>query len=114
MRKSCCHRRARRTPDFGISCYIEEMNRNEALETLRRSEANLRARGVRRADVFGSVARGDSRADRDIDTLVEIDPEARPTVFVYAGSQEYIASLFADPVDMVKGVGVKPHSRPAA
>lgn len=114
MTKSCCRGRARRTPAFGISCYIEEMNRNEALETLRRSEADLRARGVRRAAVFGSVARGDSCPDSDIDIMVEIDPEARLTVFDYAGLKEYIASLFDDPVDVVNRDGLKPHGRPAA
>ena len=61
------------------------MNCSEALETLRRSEADLRARGVRRAAVFGSIPRGDGRADSDIDILVEIDPDAHLTVFDYAG-----------------------------
>jgi predicted nucleotidyltransferase len=71
------------------------MNSSEALATLRRSEPGLRARGVRRAAVFGSVARGDGRPDSDIDIMVEIDPEARLTVFDYAGLKDYIASLLA-------------------
>jgi predicted nucleotidyltransferase len=41
------------------------MNRNEALAILRKSETALRARGVQRIAVFGSVARGDSRPDSD-------------------------------------------------
>jgi predicted nucleotidyltransferase len=64
------------------------MNCSEALETLRRSEADLRARGIRRAAVFGSVARGDGRPDSDIDILVEIDPDACLTVFDYAGLKD--------------------------
>ena len=70
------------------------MNCSEALETLRRSEADLRARGVRRAAVFGSAARGDGRPDSDIDILVEIDPDAHLTVFDYAGLKDYIGSRF--------------------
>jgi uncharacterized protein len=90
------------------------MNSCEALETLRRSEPDLRARGVRRAAVFGSVARGDGGADSDIDILVEIDPEAHLTVFDYAGLKDYIASLVDGPVDVVNREGLKPYVRPAA
>ncbi len=90
------------------------MNSNEALATLRRSEPDLRARGVRRAAVFGSVACGDSRPDSDIDIMVEIDPEAHLTVFDYAGLKDYIASLFDGPVDVVNRDGLKPYVRPAA
>src|SRR5437879_13263515 len=66
----------RSLPLTGIPCYVFPMNSSEALETLRRSEADLRARGVRRAAVFGSVARGDSRPDSDGDIMAEADPEA--------------------------------------
>jgi len=90
------------------------MNCSEALETLRRSEPDLHARGVRRAAVFGSVARGDGRPDSDIDILVEIDPDAHLTVFDYAGLKDYIGSLFDGPVDVVNRDGLKPYARPAA
>ena len=90
------------------------MNSSQALDTLRRSESDLRARGVRRAAVFGSVARGDSRPDSDVDIMVEIDPEARLTVFDYADLKDYIAGLFDGPVDVVNRDGLKPYVRPAA
>ncbi|HEY0330636.1 MAG TPA: nucleotidyltransferase domain-containing protein [Rhodopseudomonas sp.] len=77
------------------------MNRLEALATLQRSEHALRARGVRRAALFGSVARGDNRPDSDIDIMVEIDPEAHITVFDYAGLKDFIAGLFDARVDVV-------------
>jgi hypothetical protein len=64
--------------------------------------------------VFGSVARGDSRPDSDIDIMVEIDPEAHLTVFDYASLKDYIASLFDGPVDVVNREGLKPYVRPAA
>ena len=69
---------------------------------------------MRRAAVFGSVARGDGRPDSDIDIMVEIDPEAHLTVFDYAGLKDYIASLFDGPVDVVNRDGLKPYVRPAA
>src|SRR5258707_4729587 len=102
------------SPATGISCYIFAMDCSEALETLRRSEPDLRARGVRRAAVFGSVARGDSGPESDIDIMVEIDPDAHLTVFDYAGLKDYIASLFEGPVDVVNREGLKPQVRPAA
>lgn len=90
------------------------MNKTEALETLRRSEVDLRARGVRRAAVFGSVARGENSPESDVDIMVEIDPEAHLTVYDYADLKEYIASLFDGPVDVVNRDGLKPYVRPAA
>jgi predicted nucleotidyltransferase len=90
------------------------MNSSEALETLRRSEHALRGRGVKHAALFGSVARGENRSDSDIDIMIEIDPEARITVFDYVDIKEYIAQLFDGPVDVVNREGRKPYVRPAA
>lgn len=88
------------------------MNSLEALQTLRRSEKALRARGVQRAALFGSVARGDNRPD--IDIMIEIDPEAHITVFDYVDLKEYIAGLFDEPGHVVSREGLKPYVRPAA
>jgi predicted nucleotidyltransferase len=90
------------------------MNSSDALETLRRSESALRSRGVRRAALFGSVARGENRPDSDIDIMVEIDPEAHITVFDYVDIKEYIAGLFDGPVDVVNCDNLKPYVRPTA
>ena len=95
-------------------CYIIQMNSSEALETLRRSEHALRGRGVKHAALFGSVARGENRSDSDIDIMIEIDPEARITVFDYVDIKDYIAQLFDGPVDVVNREGLKPYVRPAA
>ena len=88
------------------------MNRQEILAKLRENEPALRARGVRHAALFGSRARGDARADSDIDIVVELDPAARITVFSYAGLKDYIAGLFDGPVDVVSREGLKPYTRP--
>jgi uncharacterized protein len=90
------------------------MNRQEIIATLKNSEPSLRARGVSHAALFGSRARGDNRADSDIDIMIEFDPSAHVTIFNYAGVKEYIASLFDGPVDVVNRDGLKPYVRPAA
>ena len=74
----------------------------------------MRARGVRRAALFGSVARGDNRADSDLDIMIEVDPEARIGVYEYVDLKQYIESLFEGPVDVVSRDALKPYVRPAA
>jgi uncharacterized protein len=90
------------------------MNSSEAIDKLRRSEAALRKRGVTHAALFGSVARGDNRAGSDIDIMIEIDPDARITIFDYVELKEYIAGLFDEPVDVVNSEALKSYVRPAA
>jgi predicted nucleotidyltransferase len=91
------------------------MNANDALATLRQSEDALRARGVAHAALFGSVARGDNRPDSDIDILIEFDPGVSVTVFDYVGLKAYLATLFAEPVDVIDLEALKPALRsPAA
>ena len=89
------------------------MKTEDVLSILRRHEGDLRARGVRRAALFGSVARGENRPESDIDIMIEIEPEADIGVFEYAGIKQYIASLFDGPVDVVSRDNLKPFIRPA-
>jgi uncharacterized protein len=84
-----------------------------AIATLRRYETALRARGVRHAAVFGSVARRQNRSDSDVDILIDIDPGRRMTVFDYVGLKEFVASLFDGQVDVISRKGLKSHVRPA-
>jgi uncharacterized protein len=48
--------------------------RDRVIAHLRASRADLQARGIRRLALFGSLARGDGRADSDVDVAVEIEP----------------------------------------
>jgi hypothetical protein len=90
------------------------MNRQDAIAILLAHRDDLRARGVRRAALFGSVARGEARPDSDLDILIELDPDAQITIFDYAGIKHYIAELFTGPVDVVDRESLKAHVRPSA
>ncbi len=90
------------------------MNSPDAIAILRQSEPALRERGVLHAALFGSVARGENHSGSDVDIMVEIDPDARITVFDYVDLKEYIASLFDEPVDVVNRDGLKSYVAPAA
>ena len=90
------------------------MKRDEILERLKGCEAELRARGVAHAALFGSVARGDDRPDSDIDIMVEIAPDARMDVFRYIGIVQMIKTLFPAGVDVSNRDAQKPHVRPSA
>jgi predicted nucleotidyltransferase len=75
-----------------------------------------RPKGARRPPrcVVWLRARGDASLGSDIDIMIEFSPEARVTVFNYAGLKDFIASLFDSPVDVVNRDALKPHVRPAA
>jgi predicted nucleotidyltransferase len=89
------------------------MNRQEAIAVLVQHRDDLRARGVRHAALFGSVARGDARPDSDLDILIELDPDAQFDVFEYAGLKMYIEGLFVGAVDVVNREALKSHLRPS-
>ena len=87
------------------------MDKNAILARLREHEPASRQRGVAHAALFGSRARGDNRADSDIDILVEIGPMS---LWGYVGLTQFIAGLFPDPIEVADRSHLKPFVRPAA
>jgi uncharacterized protein len=83
------------------------MNAKDAITILQAHADELRARGVRHAALFGSVARGEHTAQSDLDIMVELDPDAKLDVFDYVDIKQFIASLFSYPVDVVNRDGLK-------
>jgi predicted nucleotidyltransferase len=91
------------------------MRRDQIIARLRAAEPELRARGIRHAALFGSIARGEQRPDSDIDILVEFEPGAEGSIYDYMRLKEYVAGLFDGPVDVIDRDALKPHLRaPAA
>ena len=87
------------------------MTRQNAIEILQQNQDALRARGIRHAALFGSVARGEARSTSDVDVLIELDPALKLDVFAYAGLERFVAELFDGPVDVVNKAALKPYLR---
>jgi hypothetical protein len=90
------------------------MTSQEAIAILVANRDALRARGVRHAALFGSVARGATHPDSDLDILIELEPDAKLGIFEYVGIRQFIAKLFTGSVDVVDRAALKPHVRPSA
>lgn len=72
---------------------------------------DLRALGVRRIGLFGSILRGTARADSDVDVLVEFDP-AEKTYDRFAALASYLERLLGRRVDLVTTEGLSPFIGP--
>ncbi len=67
---------------------------------------------VKELAVFGSAARGELRADSDIDLLVEFLPEARPGLLGLAAMMRELSELLGRHVDLAVKPALKPMIRP--
>lgn len=56
---------------------------------------------IKELSLFGSVARGDSRPNSDIDFLVTFDEGAEWGLLEHASMQGELAEIFGKPVDLV-------------
>ena len=81
---------------------------DECLEILLRAKSELKRVGVRHASIFGSVSRGDARADSDVDILVELDPKARVGLVRFVEIRERLQTLLNRNVDLVSTGSVDP------
>ena len=79
--------------------FIEDQRRLAA------HRAEFEELGVRSLDLFGSIARGDSGADSDVDLLVEFD---RPVgLFQFFRVQRRLEAIVGRPVDLVMKDAIK-------
>lgn len=81
--------------------YIPAMDSHEILERLRAQESQLRAMGVKRLSLFGSVARGEGTAVSDIDLAAEFDAAAEVGMLKYGAIAEHLRNLLEGPVDLI-------------
>ena len=81
------------------------MKRDEVIATLRAHEPELRAAGVVRLSLFGSVARDEEQPESDVDVVVGLTEEASRGGFAYFGLLDALTNRLRDilggPVDVV-------------
>jgi hypothetical protein len=85
--------------------------REAVLAKLEEHRADLSRLGVKSLALFGSAARGEARADSDIDLLVDF---AHPVgLFAFLELKGYLERLLARPVDLVTANALRPDFREA-
>jgi predicted nucleotidyltransferase len=83
--------------------------REQVLDLLADRREELARRGVRTLALFGSVARGEARADSDVDFLVEF--KQGPSFNEYADLANYLEDLMGCRVDLVPRTWLRPELR---
>lgn len=76
------------------------MNRDRIIATLRAHEAELRAAGIVRLAVFGSVARGENSSGSDVDLLADFDKTRVFTLLTLGKIENRLTDLLGTSVDL--------------
>ena len=84
------------------------MTREEAIARIKPHEAELRAAGITSLALFDSVARGDARADSDIDLMCEIDKTRVHDLLDFIGIQLRLKDIVGQRVDLVQQAFMRP------
>jgi uncharacterized protein len=74
----------------------------QVLQLLRQNRVDLEKAGIRHAEIFGSVARGEDTPDSDVDILVDLDPKLVDDLFAYSKVQRTLQDLVGRPVDIAR------------
>jgi len=87
------------------------MERDDILDALRGHLTEIRGFGVIHLALFGSLARGEGRADSDVDILVEFSQPVG--LFAFVRLQRYLEEILGRSVDLVTPGAIRPEMREA-
>jgi len=77
----------------------EKLNSKKIIETLKREQAKMKEKGVKKIGLFGSYAKNKQKKKSDIDILVEFDKISADNFF---GLLFFLEKLFRKNVDLVE------------
>jgi uncharacterized protein len=87
------------------------LTREEVVERIVASESDIRALGVQRLALFGSVARGEARLDSDVDLLVQFFPGSK-TYARFLALSELLEARLGQRVELVTTEALSPFLGP--
>jgi uncharacterized protein len=76
------------------------MNRQEIIDSIQTNHALLEEFSVKSLFIFGSIVRGDTRPDSDVDMLVEFNPDAEIGLFDFVRLKDALSDLLGVTVDL--------------
>ncbi len=87
------------------------MNRELAIKLLKQHEGEIRARGVTRLALFGSIVRSDARPDSDVDVVVDIEADRKFSLIDHASLRVLLCDIFGCETDVVIREDLRPQFR---
>jgi uncharacterized protein len=76
------------------------MDKSTIIAKLREHEPELKAAGIVRLSLFGSVARGDQTPQSDVDLMADFDKTKRYTLLTMGRLENRLADLLGTKVDL--------------
>ncbi|HEX4077331.1 MAG TPA: nucleotidyltransferase family protein [Rhizomicrobium sp.] len=90
---------------------MEVMNRDQAMDILRRHRGELERAGVRHLFLFGSVSRNEANAQSDVDLFFDYD-RGQFGLFALLGVKELASNILGRKADIMTRDSVHPVLRP--
>ena len=87
------------------------MDRSTVVGKLRACESELKAAGITRLSLFGSVARGDASPESDVDLMAEFDPEQHFSLLDMVRLENRLADILGVRVDLSPARAMKDRVR---
>jgi len=87
------------------------MDKSTVLTKLRECEPELKAAGIMRLSLFGSVARGDASSESDVDLMAEFDPARKFSLLDMVHLENRLTDILGARVELTSARALKERIR---